>query len=211
MLVFRQLIREEETFMLRISKNRDMFYHMPISFHKSNTLHISFGDKFRVVLLIAWRKIWNEMNNELWQMMFSFTVQQCLYLRFMAEVRINYWTVWHQSLCPLWCKIHTGGIPQSLSWQPIPWNRNDVYGVILFTYRNSEISVKSHCVSLLCCLYMTGKRAGLRQCLCFRAGKKLFDLFSVLNWFFPLPFLRYLLKMHILPRMIPRVFLSTAE
>lgn len=54
MLVFRQLIREEETFMLRISKNRNMFYHMPISFHKSNTLHISFGDKFRVALLIAW-------------------------------------------------------------------------------------------------------------------------------------------------------------
>lgn len=71
--------------------------------------------------------------------------------------------------------------------------------------------LKLSCVSLLCCLYMTEKGAGLRQCFHFRAGKKLYGLFFCVELIFPPPFCWYLLKMHILPRMIPRVFWSTAE
>lgn len=61
--------------MLRISKAGTCFTTLPISFRKSNILHIGSGDKFRLVLLIAWHKICNGMDNELWQMIFWFSIQ----------------------------------------------------------------------------------------------------------------------------------------
>lgn len=144
------------------------------------------------------------MNNELWQMIFWFTKQQSLYLRFMTEVRINYCRDWHQSLSSLGCRLAHWGYPQSLSRQPIVCSRNDVYAVLIFTCRNS---VKSHSVSLLCCLYMSEKGAGLIQCLHFRARKNFMAFFFCVELISPPPpFCWYLLKMHILPRMNPRVF-----